>query len=299
MMPWRHDQLRAAILLGGTVRTSSFGSAVQRSLLDLPIGGGPTLLNYWASEVSQLSRHLGLPKIAVRVVIGRNCFSPQEGITAAGIDLTIERDPVEFRGTGGVLRDLAEAYDDDDLLLVANANQLSTDPLSLLTERLFAGEGDVRLLSGTHQEPAGLFMMRCGCLRGIATSGFVDLKEQALPGIAARNSVRVIGGGDSTGHSIRQWTDYLAALRRRHRPANAADATAFAEDWQPCFSVIEPGATVDSSAGVHDSVVLRGAVVEPKATVVRSLIGPGGIVRRGAVVVGRLVTAAGDNESII
>ena len=56
---WRAENLRAAILLGGTVRASGFGSSIKRSLLDLPIGGGTTLLGYWGSEVLDLCDRLG------------------------------------------------------------------------------------------------------------------------------------------------------------------------------------------------------------------------------------------------
>lgn len=292
--PWRPSQLRAAILLGGTVRTSGFAAAIKRSLLDLPIGGGMTLLSYWGEEFSQLTRRWRLAKLTVRLVIGRNCFAPQKLVNAPGVEFTVERDPVEFRGAGGVLRDLAEEYNDDDLLLVANANQLSSEPLWESAERLL-GSGDVRLLAGAHQEPTGLLLLRCGCLRQIAVSGFVDLKEQALPAIAARHSVRVIAGG-AAGHSIRRWDDYLAAIRDRHRPPGEPQASAYQEDWQPLFSVVDDGAKVAPTASVHDSVVLAGGRVDAKATLVRSLVGPGGVVRRGEVVVGKLVTAGGQLE---
>ena len=293
---WHPSHLRAVILLGGTVRSGGFGATIKRSLLDLPVGGGATLLSYWAGEVAQLGVRLSLPRISVRVVIGRNCFAPQNAVSTAGVELNVERDPVEFRGTGGVMRDLAQEYGDDDLLLVANANQLSNETLPDRVERLFAGSGDVRLLAGPLNEPGGLFMLRCGCLRGISESGFVDLKEQALPGIAARHSVRVIGSSESTSQSIRRWNDYLAALRRRHRPPGESDLSAFQEDWHPLFSVIEEGAKVDATAGIHDSVVLAGGRVEAKATLVRSIVAPGGIVPRGQVVVGRLVTVDGMSE---
>jgi len=293
---WHPSRLRAVILLGGTVRYSGFGASIKRSLLDLPIGGDATLLSYWAWEVSQLCWRLGLKTIPVRVVIGRNCFAPQGTPTAPGVQLSVERDPVEFRGTGGVLRDLSLDYNDDDLLLVANANHLGTEPLALLVEHLLAGTGDVRMLAAANQEPSGLMMMRCECLRQIATAGYVDLKEQALPAIADRYSVRVFTAKEAAGNSIRRWNDYLVALRRRHQPPGETGAWAFQEDWQPRFSVIEPGASIDPSAGIHDSVVLSGGRVDAKATIVRSLIGPGGVVQRGQVVVGRLLTGDGEVE---
>jgi len=292
--PWQTKRFAAAILLGGTVRTSGFGAAVKRSLLDLPIDDGQTLLNYWAYEFSKVRAALGLSRILVRVVIGRNCFAPQTIAAVQDVQLAVERDPVEFRGTGGVLRDLAQVYDDDDLLLVAVANQLSGEPLASRIQRMWGG-GDARLLVGPHMEPTGLLLIRCGCLRDIAMSGFVDLKEQALPAIARRHRVYVVAGGSAT-HSIRQWADYLSALRHRHQTASEATESAYDERWQPRFSVVEKGARVDSTAGVHDSVVLAGGRVEAKATLVRSLVAPGGVVLRGQTVVDSLVTESGISQ---
>jgi hypothetical protein len=295
--PWLPSQLRAVVLLGGAVRNSNFSTAIKRSLLDLPVAGQATLLDHWMQEVCQLCRWLKLPTMQVRLVIGRNCSAPRTPQTPPEIHLGVERDPMDFRGTGGVLRDLAMGYADHDLLLVANANQLTIEPLAQRVDRLLRGEGDVRILADAAQEPAGLFMLRCGCLRGISASGFVDLKEQALPSIAAGHAVRVMRGGHAvTAHSIRRWDDYLTALRWQNRPPGEVDAFAYQEDWQPLFSVVEKGAHVDSTASVHDSVVLAGGRVEARAAVVRSVVGPGGVVRRGRVVVGRLVTAAGETE---
>jgi hypothetical protein len=291
---WQPAQLRAAILLGGTVRPSVFGTGIRRSMLDLPVSGSQTLLGYWGEEFAGLGAALGLSKMVVRVVIGRNCIAPRKPPSPDGVKLTVERDPMEFRGTGGVLHDLAKGYDDDDLLLMAVATQLCSEPLSVRVQRLWGG-GDARVLVGPNQEPTGLVLLRCGCLREIASSGFIDLKEQALPAIAARHSVTVVGASGAA-HSIRRWSDYLAALRQRHRPAGAPDPSPYQEHWQPHFGVTEEGSHVDPSAGVHDSVVLSGGRVEAKAMVVRSLVGPGGVVRRGQVVVGRLVTADGLRE---
>jgi hypothetical protein len=307
--PWTAARLRAAILLGGTVRPSVFGAGIRRSMLDLPVSANQTLLDYWGREFAEVARGLGLPKLAVRLVIGRNCIAPRKPPTADGVRMTVERDPVEFRGTGGVLHDLAMSYDDEDLLMVAVASQLSGESLATRVQRLWNADngkptaGDARLLAGPNQEPTGLLMLRCGCLRDIAASGYTDLKEQALPAMAARHSVQVISGGGAV-HSIRRWNDYLAALRHRHQPASAGEPAAagsetppaFQEQWQPMFQVTEEGAAVDPSAVVHDSVVLSGGRVEAKAVLVRSLVGPGGVVRRGQVVVGRLVTADGLRE---
>jgi hypothetical protein len=287
-------QIRSIILLGGAVRGTEFAATIQRSILDLPLGGGGggrggSLLQHWGTEISALSRSLGMDAIPTRLVIGPNCPFPQSRTESPGVHLTIERDPVEFRGTGGVLRDLAQDYADDDLLLVANSNYLAAEPLTDRAERLLSAAGDVRLLAGPNQSPGGMMLLRCGVLREIAVSGFVDFKEQALPAIGRRHAVRVVAGGDSPCFSIRGWDDYLAALRSHHRPTKRHDSSPYQETWQPRFRIVEEPADVDGTAVVHDSVILRGGRVEPGATVVRSLVGPTGFVRRGSTAIGRLI----------
>jgi hypothetical protein len=254
-------------------------------------------LGYWGLEVLDLCRRLGANNLRARLVIGRNCQAPTGDPSATGAPLTIERDPMELRGTGGVLRDIAQDYDDQDLILVANANQLYAESLAVLAGRLFDhGIGDARLLANAKDAPTGLMILSCSCLRGISSSGYVDLKEQALPAIGRRCPVGVVRGGPAAVYSIRRWNDFISALWQRHQPPGAAATSAFQEDWQPRFSIAESAASVAASAGVHDSVVLAGGRVEAKATVVRSLVAPGGVVRKGEIVVGRLVTAEGELE---
>ena len=281
----RATAIGGIILLGGAVRSTEFTSAIQRSILDLPLGGGASLLSHWESEISALSRHLGMSGIPARVIIGRN--SPQPTSAAR---ITIERDPVEFRGTAGILRDLAQDYGDDDLLLIANSNHVAIEPLSDQVERLLSATGDVRLLAAHNHAPAGLMLLRRGVLHEIAPTGFVDFKEQALPAIARRHAVRVIAAVRSPGFSIRSWEDYLAALRARHRGSSDETDSPYEESWRPRFRIVEEPADVDGAAVVHDSVILRGGRIEHGATVVRSLIGPTGLVRRGQSAIGQVIT---------
>ena len=84
---------------------------------------------------------------------------------------------------------------------------------------------------------------------------------------------------------------YIDSLLEYHR-LKGEDGTGyspFAEDWQPTFSLVEPGAEVDPSARVHDSVVLGGGTVGAGAALVRSVVCPGGVVGRRQMVVGQLV----------
>jgi len=85
--------------------------------------------------------------------------------------------------------------------------------------------------------------------------------------------------------------DYIAAMRHYHRRSHGKPAAAdpLAEDWQPAFAIVEPGASVDPGAHVHDSVVLKGGAVEKGAVIVRSIVCPGGVVKKDRPAVDQLV----------
>ena len=136
-------------------------------------------------------------------------------------------------------------------------------------------------------------LVTCKTLRAIADTGYVDMKEQALPQIALSYEVRVVRRRRPTGLPIRTLEDYIQALRLHHRRRQGKPfiADPLAEDWSPAFALVEPGATVDPTARVHDSVVLAGGVVEAGAVLVRSIVCPGEVVRRDKTVVDQFVCA--------
>src|SRR5882724_6912586 len=119
--------LRAMVLLGGSVRPGTFGTAIARLVFQLPLGDKCTILDSWAKEARQLAP-LAEQVVPVRVMIDK--AAPQPLPIGNGTPLEIERDPFDFRGTGGVLRDLASQYSLDDYLLVANAAQVLCEPLA-------------------------------------------------------------------------------------------------------------------------------------------------------------------------
>jgi NDP-sugar pyrophosphorylase family protein len=141
-------------------------------------------------------------------------------------------------------------------------------------------------------------LVACKTLRQIAEDGYVDMKEQALPQIAARFDVRVLPRRRPTGLPIRTLEDYIQALRYHHRrkAGKKASIDPMAEDWNPTFSLIEGGAQVDPAARVHDSVVLKGAVVEAGAVLVRSIVCPEGVLRRDKTAVETFVAAASERK---
>ena len=186
------------------------------------------------------------------------------------------------------------------------------EPLDLLSVALakrFARGADLSLVSHDDGTPAGLMLVRCRALRGIATVGYIDMKEQALPSIAKRHDVRVLRTRKPTGLPLRDAGQYITALGHLHRTrrdSRRAGGSAiagggggggglpplngpFAESVGERFTLVERGATVDPEAFLHDAVVLGGGRVEAEAAVVRSVVVPGGAVKRGGRAVDTVV----------
>lgn len=290
------EKLRALVLLGGSVRPGRLSSSIGRPVFDLPHRVGYTILDGWRREAMSLSRLSGGNAVPVRVMLDRAAsYTPSPASqTAIGLaQVQVERDPFDYRGTGGVLRDLAAGYADDDLLVVANAAQVMLSSLAQVVEDMAETNGDVSIASNLDGTASGLLLVRCMSLRELPANGFVDMKEQALPAIAKRHRVTVVHCEEPAAVPVRSLADYIDALRRNHRGAagKAAAADPFAEDWDSSFGIAEDGALVDPSARLHDSVVLRGGRVEADAVLVHSIVCPGGVVRRGQTIVDDLVTA--------
>jgi hypothetical protein len=277
------SRLRAVVLLGGSVRQTQLTQETGRSILDLPVESGThnTILNLWLSHAAELAEYAGLENLPVQALVSRNLPEPSSSAARYRNSFKVLRDQSEFRGTGGVLRDLAHDYNADDLVLVANAAQLLLDPLSVIAAALDHKRSDIALISHQDGTPSGVMLVRCQTLRVIPTGGFVDMKEQALPMIAQQFDVRVMHLRRPSGLPIRTLADYIGALRHYHRLRHGRPALVdpLSEDWQPAFSIVEDGATVHPGAAVHDSVVMRGAVIESGAALVRSLACPGAVAK--------------------
>jgi hypothetical protein len=281
--------------MDGTVRRGGLAQVVGRSLLDLPVAGSQTLLDLWADAVAGLSGVLDGREVPCRLLVGRGTTPPAARSTGAANAISVEVDPSELRGTGGVLRDVAQDYADEDVLLVANAAQLLVEPLRDLAMQAGSRGGEVTVIGNADGAPASLMLVSCRALRVLPAIGFVDLKEQGLPLIAARHEVTVLNRPRAAGLPIRTAGYYLAAVRAHHNlsAGRAVRPQAFAERWEHGFSIIEPGARLSPSAVVHNSVVLSGARVDAHAVVADSVVCAGGIVRRREHIVRRFVTASG------
>ncbi|MBN4061117.1 hypothetical protein JYU15_01645 [bacterium AH-315-I18] len=278
------SRITEVVLLAGTVHPTSLHQQIGRSALDLPVDESRSILNHWQDHITHLAGRLQRDFLNTRIMIDWTATAPITAWSESQAAVSIERDPLELRGTGGVLHDLAKRHDDQDYLLVISANQLLFEPLDQLVVDMASLGGDVQLVSYEDGTPGGMTLCRCGALRDIAPIGFVDLKEQALPVIARSHQTMVLRKLTTDVQPIRKLSDYLQGLRRMH----GFDDTDLA--GQPGFRLVEAGAIVDPQASVCDAVVLRGAKIDKGAVVARSLVLTGGHVKAGQVVVDQLVT---------
>jgi ADP-glucose pyrophosphorylase len=205
--------------------------------------------------------------------------------------MVIERDPQPYRGTAGLLRDAVADYQADDYVLMINAAQIPLAPLSQVFQRLCQTRADVAVASNRDGTPSGHMLVRCGVMEKVAASGFVDMKEQVLEQLAKTFAIGVADFDQPPGLPIRSRARYLAALRAWYRVENGRQPVQgpFEEDWHAEFGFAEPGAQVDDSAVLHDSVVLEGGSVEAGAVVIRSVVCRGAVIRRKQTVTEQLL----------
>lgn len=285
--------LEAIILLCGGVRTHDFSRAVGRSILELPVDDDSTILDQWVHAGAALATAMPGARLAFRAITNDKPPKPRLDVAALSLAFHVERDPRELRGTGGVLFDVSEHYPDDARLLVAFGPRILSGSLTAAAGVLAAAEADIALAAHENGAPAGLMLIRAGCLRKLPPVGFVDLYEQGLPLIAQQNSVQVVRRCAGLGGPLRSSREYIAELRAyRDQRSGVAAVDPFAESCFARFAVCEPGSKVAEDAIIHDSVVLAGGRVDGGAVVIRSVVCPGAVVRAGTTIVDQLVRPA-------
>lgn len=287
-------RIRAFILLAGSVRKTGLLAAIGRSVLDLPLTAEKSLGRHWLEKAGALAESLEQESLDFRVVVDGASSLPDIPIGEQGrLRVALEEDPLEFRGTAGVLRDLTREYDPKDFILVANASQPPMEDLAPSFRRLAEAKGVARVLIDERRSPTGLMLLRADCLEGVSEVGYEDLKEQALPAIAKDGWVSAVESAGCCLDPIRSRATYLDAVRACHVGTEVLDDP-FREEWRSTFSLVEEGAEVAETARIHDSVILSGGVVGENAVVARSVIGPGKWVRAGEVRVDETVAKGGD-----
>lgn len=285
------SRVRAVILLAGIVRTTNFNDGIKRSVLGLPLDANVTVLRHWYDSVCRLGKGRGNGTLPLRILVDSQSPLPPQLETVLATPLVIERDPLEFRGTAGILLDATASYEGDDWVLIGNAACLLLNDLESVAGRLSASGADIAILAEPDGTPTGIMLVRCKTLRHLSPIGFVDLNEQALPAIAAKYDVRVLRQPTER-YAIRNLAEYTRALRQYHinRISGRTMDDPFSENWISSFNIVEKGADVASSSSLLDSVVLEGGRVERDAVVVRSIVCPGATVRARSTVIDEIVT---------
>lgn len=291
-IPLAIRRLRAVVLLGGAVRRTVFHDGIARPTMMLPLPSSQRLIDLWAEALTQIHEAFELPTLNCQIVVDRPIDIANELPHPDGVVFSVQADPSEFRGTGGLLADIAFGFDAQDYLLVAPAATLPPSDL-IATVRAAARIGtDVSILIDSAGRPLDLFLVRCGALNEIPRIGFIDFKEQGIPLVAKRHAVGIARCKSSIRPSARTAAGYLDLLRDLSIDQPGVKEP-FAERWSRAFGIVEEGAEVASSACLHDSVVLNGGTVGSGATVARSIICAGGRVRARQTVIGKIVTATG------
>ncbi|MEM0913098.1 MAG: hypothetical protein AAGB29_11780 [Planctomycetota bacterium] len=269
-------------------------------MIDLPVTPDETILDYWQHELVDVALSRSLTSLSVRVMVDRGGLKPTLRGSEPPLQMRLEEDPYDYRGTGGLISDLAREYEDDDELLMINGSALPIERLVAMVDRLESIDADVAILASETGEPGGLLRLRCGAFRGIKPVGFVDLKEQALPQVASVYNVQVVRMAGVGGGSIRTLPSYVNALRAftGRRRGDRGSWGPWREDWRSTFGLVENGATVDDTAVIHDSVVLRGATVGRGAAIVRSVVAGGATVPAKTAIVDRVCGTGGRSRAV-
>jgi hypothetical protein len=262
-------------------------------VLQLPLDERTTLLDHWAEHYRIARAGVLEPGCGLRVVLNDR-LAPDLVARYGSRGVCLEQEAEQYRGTGGVLRDLCESYADGDYILFGAGLSLPSIPLQEQARGLASVGGDVVVGVDPDRASTGFMLIRCGVLRQIPPVGFNDFKEQALPRIAKQFEVRIKRWDRPAARPLRTLRSYLEAVAAFHRARlDPADRRALSHDlaWNE-FGIVEPDADVHPTARLHNAVVLAGGRVEAGAMVIRAVIGPGTVVGRGQRLIDRVQTRA-------
>ncbi|QDU34536.1 hypothetical protein KS4_26060 [Poriferisphaera corsica] len=285
----KNECIKAAIVLAGSVRATDLRKKTTKNFLDLPVSEDETIITRFVLMLSNAFDSLGQPDAILRFILDRGSPRIKSDLTSvANFAIQFDFDPNEFRGTGGILRDISEEYDDEDLLLIMNASQIMVGSVKDLISEMIVANSDVVIASQKDDTPLDVILIRAKVLKDINKVGFVDFKEQALPKIVLKRDVKVHRSDCLRTYPVRTLNNYIDAIKLLN--GHIVTGTKLNdEDWMPLFSIIESGANVHSTAQIHDSVILRGANVSEHAVIVRSLITSTGIVKPKQSVVDTII----------
>lgn len=282
------DQSFAVIMLAGALQPCPLQQQLPIPLLCLPIGRRGSLLDAWLATIRRSGTCRRVEIVVnteddVQALRGLAANRVRHGSQPPTITVTVERS--SWRGSAGLLRDVAGSIDDNEIVVAVEAHCLPPPSLEPL---LHALNGEVKAVvgAGADDEPAGVYAFRQAALNSVRPIGYVDLKEQLLPALYSQGTpVRLVRIGEHV-IRLRDQIGYLNAVSaslngmgpatmvsRRSSEAMIARSARIVSG-----SIVERGAVIEDQAIIHASVVLNEAVVESGAIVSRSIVGPRAVV---------------------
>jgi len=279
-------EVGAVVVLAGGLSPSPLARTAGRSVLDLWVASGESVLARW---VSLLEGSGMLRRGAARVIHSREVPTP---MPERGVEVRTERDG--YRGPAGAVADATEDLGTDELVVVIEANRYHACPLD---EGLGRGEvvgADLVICCNADHSPAGVYLIRRSVLERVPAAGYMDLKEQLIArAVEADHRVAHVEYRRVCSVPIRTRRELLWAARLAQeiggaRPAADPGRVLTGHRWT---SVVASDAEVAPGATVVESIVMPGAFVGEGALVARSVVCPGGMVRAGETALDKVVRA--------
>lgn len=290
----------SVIMLAGGLKPPPLREALNLPPQALPVAPGVPVLVRWLEVTTALRAVKDL-----RVVVSSDEDAVLLTALAARIGDQSPRcrvmlEPGSWRGTAGLLHDVAKETDETELILLVESSVLpprSLHPLFEEVDELAAGVIGASRDNG----PNGVALFKREVLEHIPAVGYFDLKEQLLPRLHKRGLRVRPAYFDEPVLRLHDRQRYLRAVattaQRTGEPIMIHPDASVDEDARLAGTcLIDAGAVVEAGAIVHESVVMEGAIVRCGAAVSRSVAGPGAVIS-GSQRSAREVVAASRDRS--
>ncbi len=294
------------IILAGGFKLSPLRSELNVHELCLPITQSETLLAVWLEVINELKQ---CQKVIIAVSSQSDATEIQQvldSLNGRKSNLPHTQVIVEsgrWRGTAGVLRDVAQEYAKSEILLAVEATCIPPGNLvSLVAKCESEATGVVGITDKSN--PAGVFAFHRSMMKHVPTVGFFDIKEQLLPQMYAKKIGAHALHISNNFIRLRDRKAYLSAVshyalqQENIGTIDNGKALQNSRDYQLIDTcVIDPTATIGDGSVIRQSIVLKGAKVGANVVINESIIGAGVVVPGERIVSQTIVTK--DNEALI
>jgi len=281
------------IMLAGALRTPALRRQTGLPALCLPLATDVTLLTRWFDAFSSINVERDVHCVVRTEDDARLVRRHAESLARGRCEpVRVMTEPASWRGTAGIVEDVASNVADDGVIIVVEANTLAPDSLLPLVDSLDPHAQGVVGVCG--EEPNGIYAFRRSVFRRVPVIGYFDLKEQLLPALHENGDRVRPAPFEFPVRRVRDRAGYLDAVRavvESGRPGVSPLARIEPGARIAGACLIDPGAAVEAGAIVHDSVVLRGARIGADAVVSECVVSPNARVESGARIVRDVVAA--------